>query len=78
MIEIEKPNINTAFMSEDGAEGEFFVEPLERGYGTTLGKSLRRIFCAGIFVYFPLSRRLHLRQAYGSFPFRNSSALFPR
>ena len=48
MIEIEKPNIITAFTSEDGAEGEFVVEPLERGYGTTLGNSLRRILISSL------------------------------
>ena len=35
MIEIEKPNISTVNMSEDGKFGKFIVEPLERGYGTT-------------------------------------------
>ncbi len=48
MIEIEKPNINTASLREDGAEGEFVVEPLERGYGTTLGNSLRRILLSSL------------------------------
>ena len=37
MIEIEKPSISVAKMSEDGKYGKFVVEPLERGYGTTLG-----------------------------------------
>jgi DNA-directed RNA polymerase subunit alpha len=37
MIEIEKPKIETVALSEDGAYGKFVVEPLERGYGTTLG-----------------------------------------
>ena len=48
MIEIEKPNITTAMLSDDGAEGEFVVEPLERGYGTTLGNSLRRILLSSL------------------------------
>ena len=43
MIEIEKPKIETVELSDDGAYGRFVVEPLERGYGTTLGNSLRRI-----------------------------------
>jgi len=43
MIEIEKPNITTANLSSDGTEGTFIVEPLERGYGITLGNSLRRV-----------------------------------
>ncbi len=48
MIEIEKPNIFTTMQTEDGAEGEFVVEPLERGYGTTLGNSLRRILLSSL------------------------------
>ncbi len=43
MVEIEKPNITTVNLSEDGTCGKFIVEPLERGFGTTLGNSLRRI-----------------------------------
>ena len=43
MIEIEKPNIDTVDISEDGKHGTFIVEPLERGFGTTLGNSLRRV-----------------------------------
>ena len=43
MIEIEKPNISTINLSEDGSCGKFIVEPLERGFGTTLGNSLRRV-----------------------------------
>jgi len=43
MIEIEKPNIELVEVSDDGTYGKFIVEPLERGYGTTLGNSLRRI-----------------------------------
>ena len=49
MIEIEKPRIDCENLAEDGSYGKFVVEPLERGYGTTLGNSLRRIpriFCA--------------------------------
>ena len=37
MIEIEKPNIVTLNMSENGEQATFVVEPLERGYGITLG-----------------------------------------
>ncbi len=48
MIEIERPNIYTASQSDNGAEGEFVVEPLERGYGTTLGNSLRRILLSSL------------------------------
>ena len=48
MIEIEKPNITTVDLSEDGSYGEFVVEPLERGYGLTLGNSLRRILLSSL------------------------------
>lgn len=49
MIEmIEKPNITTEQLSEDGREGRFVVEPLERGYGTTLGNSLRRVLLSSL------------------------------
>ena len=43
MFEFEKPNIEISEISEDNRFGRFVVEPLERGYGTTLGNSLRRI-----------------------------------
>ena len=39
MMEIERPKIDTASLSADGRYGKFVVEPLERGFGTTLGKS---------------------------------------
>ena len=48
MIEIEKPNIVTQEMSEDGRYGKFVVEPLERGFGTTLGNSLRRVLLSAL------------------------------
>jgi DNA-directed RNA polymerase subunit alpha len=48
MIEIEKPKIETVQVSEDGTYGRFVVEPLERGYGTTLGNSLRRILLSSL------------------------------
>ena len=48
MIEIEKPNITTVDLSEDGRFGKFIVEPLERGYGTTLGNSLRRVLLSSL------------------------------
>ena len=48
MIEIEKPNIATVDLSEDGKSGKFVVEPLERGYGTTLGNSLRRVLLSSL------------------------------
>ena len=48
MIEIEKPNITTANLSADGTCGIFVVEPLERGYGITLGNSLRRVLLSSL------------------------------
>ena len=48
MIEIERPNIETTALSEDGRYGCFVVEPLERGYGTTLGNSLRRVLLSSL------------------------------
>lgn len=43
MIEIEKPRIDTAELTSDGKYGKFVMEPLERGYATTLGNSMRRV-----------------------------------
>ena len=43
MIEIEKPRIETLELATDGAYGKFVIEPLERGYATTLGNSMRRV-----------------------------------
>ena len=48
MLEIEKPNITIAHLSEDGTKGVFVVDPLERGYGHTLGNSLRRIMLSSL------------------------------
>ncbi|GIP36285.1 DNA-directed RNA polymerase subunit alpha [Paenibacillus sp. J2TS4] len=48
MIEIEKPKIETVTVNEEGTYGMFVVEPLERGYGTTLGNSLRRILLSSL------------------------------
>ena len=42
MFDFEKPNIEIVEISDDKKYGKFVVEPLERGYGTTLGNSLRR------------------------------------
>ena len=47
MIEIEKPTI-TNEISEDGTYGKFIVEPLERGYGTTIGNCMRRILLSSL------------------------------
>ena len=43
MIEIEKPRIETLELTNDGTYGKFVMEPLERGYATTLGNSMRRV-----------------------------------
>lgn len=48
MIEIEKPRIETEELAADGSYGRFVVEPLERGYGTTLGNSLRRVLLSSL------------------------------
>ena len=48
MIEIEKPNITAVSLNEDGTVGKFIVEPLERGFGITLGNSLRRIMLSSL------------------------------
>ncbi len=48
MIEIEKPRISIAEISDDGTYGKFVVEPLERGFGNTLGNSLRRILLSSL------------------------------
>ena len=48
MIEIEKPRIETLDMTSDGTYGRFTLEPLERGYGTTIGNSLRRTLLSSL------------------------------
>ncbi len=48
MIEIEKPKVECISISEDEKYGKFVVEPLERGYGITLGNSLRRILLSSL------------------------------
>ena len=48
MMEIERPRIDTANLSADGRYGKFVVEPLERGFGTTLGNSLRRVLLSSL------------------------------
>ena len=48
MIEIEKPRIEALDLTPDGTYGRFVVEPLERGYGTTLGNSLRRVLLSSL------------------------------
>ena len=48
MIEIEKPRIEAQDLAADGTYGKFVVEPLERGYGHTLGNSLRRVLLSSL------------------------------
>ena len=47
MIEFEKPTISKE-VSEDGKYGKFIVQPLQRGYGTTLGNAMRRILLSSL------------------------------
>ena len=58
MIEIEKPNIVTLDVSENGDKATFVVEPLERGYGITLGNSLRRVLLSSLPGTAPTSIRI--------------------
>jgi DNA-directed RNA polymerase subunit alpha len=51
MIGIEKPSITAADMNGDGSYGKFVLEPLERGYGTTIGNSLRRVLMSSLKGY---------------------------
>ena len=48
MIEIEKPNITIIGESDSGNKGKFVIEPLERGFGTTLGNALRRVLLSSL------------------------------
>lgn len=48
MFEIEKPRLECVDRSEDGSYGRFIIEPLERGYGTTLGNAMRRILLSSL------------------------------
>ena len=48
MIEIEKPRIETVDLAADGSYGKFVVEPLVRGFGTTLGNSMRRVLLSSL------------------------------
>lgn len=48
MFEFQKPRIDTTELSDDGRFGRFVVEPLERGFGNTLGNSLRRVLLSSL------------------------------
>ena len=58
MIEIERPKIETETLSEDGTNGRFVVEPLERGFGITLGNSLRRVLLSSLPGVAPISIKI--------------------
>ena len=58
MIEIEKPNITILGESEDGKKGKYVIEPLERGFGTTLGNALRRVLLSSLPGYAVSSIRI--------------------
>ena len=58
MIGIEKPKIETEGITPDGTYGKFIVEPLERGYGTTLGNSLRRVLLSSLPGYAIISVKI--------------------
>lgn len=58
MIEIEKPRIECLESPDDISYGKFVVEPLGRGYGTTLGNSLRRVLLSSLPGYAPTSIRI--------------------
>ena len=58
MVEIEKPRIECLESPDDISYGKFVVEPLERGYGTTLGNSLRRVLLSSLPGYAPTSIRI--------------------
>ena len=48
MVKIIEPKIETAELKSDGTYGRFVVEPLDRGFGTTLGNSLRRVLLSSL------------------------------
>ena len=48
MIEIEKARIDCVELSQDGSYGKFVIEPLERGFGNTLGNALRRVLLSSL------------------------------
>ena len=59
MIEIEKPNIAIIGESDNGSKGRFVIEPLERGFGTTLGNALRRVLLSSLPGYAVSSIRVN-------------------
>ncbi len=58
MIEIKKPIITTVDLNDDGTSGSFIIEPLERGYGVTIGNSLRRVLLSSLPGVAPISVKI--------------------
>ena len=58
MFDFERPNIEVAEISEDKKYGRFVVEPLERGYGITLGNSIRRVLLSSLPGAAPISVKI--------------------
>ncbi len=58
MIEIKKPIITNEDLNDDGTVGSFIIEPLERGYGVTLGNSLRRVLLSSLPGVAPISVKI--------------------
>ena len=59
MVEIQKPRIECIESPEDASYGKYVIEPLERGYGTTLGNSLRRVLLSSLPGTAPTSIRIN-------------------
>ena len=59
MIEMERPRIETQIQGERGEYGRFIAEPLERGYGITLGNALRRILLSTLEGYAVVCARIN-------------------
>ncbi len=56
MIEIEKPTVECVELNDDNTYGKFVLEPLERGYGTTIGNSLRRVLLDSVQKFTPMTK----------------------
>ena len=59
MVEIQEPRIECIESPEDASYGKYVIEPLERGYGTTLGNSLRRVLLSSLPGTAPTSIRIN-------------------
>ena len=83
MIEIEKPQIECIETPGDATYGKYVVEPLERGYGTTLGNALRRIMLSSLPGTAPTTIKIAtcinaIFRRFHCFFFNNNSAPFLR